>query len=117
MRKILFSLLVAFSISAVAAVAAPTQVPTPARTATLLYAGCIKAKLQSTREIEPTRVGIAYFVEDTDLECLIWTGVWYSTAYAKELLDDEEVLNSFSEFRLQYLQNLTNVLRKQAMRQ
>lgn len=102
-------LVTTFSVHAQQTVRAPVNV------ATRLYADCVVSKVDTVREITPTRVGINQFVTEVDEQCLLWMLIWYRSLMGNEL-PDGDVSDRFNMNRVRILQTLTNALRKEALR-
>jgi hypothetical protein len=94
---------------------AQTDVRAPVNVGTRLYVDCVNSKVQTVREIEPTRVGINEFVTSTDDFCLVWMLIWYRALMGQDF-PEGDVANRFNTNRVRILQTITNALRKDALR-
>ena len=88
----------------------------PATAAIKLYAGCITGIMMSRPDIEPTRVGINYFLKDLDSQCLSWMLIWHPALLnGADLTANQVDVDKFSAARLMFMQMMTDRLREQAM--
>lgn len=112
MKALLASVLAAVALSASAQ---ETPVRAPVNVLTQLYVDCLISKAQTTRDIEPTRVGIAEFVEAADDWCIAWAVIWFKPLMGFDVMDRPDVAERFTYRRLQALQQLTHELRALAL--
>lgn len=110
--KVLAALLIAACTSA-----SGQQVQETANVATKLYLGCVQATLQGTVHITPTRVGINQFVTEIDNRCLAWMVIWYRPLVGEDIIKlRPDALSIITKNRLRILQELTEQIRKEALR-
>lgn len=116
MRLAFISALIACSLAASASeTVEQQQVRAPVNVLTRLYVDCLVSKAQSARDIEPTRVGIAEFVEAADDWCIAWAVIWFKPLVGFDIMDRPDVADRFTHRRLAALQQLTDELRDLAL--
>ena len=89
----------------------------PVNVATRLYKDCLAVKLSGRLQIEPTRVGIAAFVEELDDNCLAWTVIWYQALMGHSMIQIPfDVMGRFTANRLALLQTVSDNIKVEALR-
>lgn len=110
MKFILAAIVASLSLTACA-----KDVRAPVNVATRLYTDCVTSKFETTRDIEPTRVGINEFITAVDEQCLLWMLIWYKPLMGQDF-PDGDVEKRFESNRVRFIQALTNRIRKDALR-
>jgi hypothetical protein len=89
----------------------------PVNVATRLYKDCLVVAMSGRVEIEPTRVGIAAFIEEIDDRCIGWTVIWYRALMGQSMVNLQvDAMGRFTTNRLQMLQEISNAIKAEALK-